>query len=146
MIGIAEHEALAWKRLSALRAWHILPPQFTGPAANAISNIDLVNVIFEGIAPRTDSKSKLLFTAFTAKLIKAFEDSLMFIKNILPTTDTADELECVLASDAGYIGAHSVVALLLVKELQAILLGAAEVVHGTVAVCAGNDLPEVWLV
>ena len=146
LIRIAEHKLLPWQSLPALGARHILPPQLTVSTSDPIPHIYFIDMVLEGLAPRTDRKSKLLFTAFAAKFVMPFEDGLMLIEDVLPPADAADQLESEGAGDAGDIGSHAVVVLLLVEELQAVLLGTPEVVHGVVAVGACDDLPEVGLV
>ncbi len=115
LIGIAEHEFLAWQSLAALRTGHIFPPKFAASASDAISHVYLINVVFEGFATWTDSKSKFLLAAFAAELVMPFEDCLVRVEDVLPPADAADQFECEGASDAGDIRAHAIVVLLLVE-------------------------------
>lgn len=72
-------------------------------------------MIFEGFAAWTDCESKLLFTAFAFKFIMPFKNSLMFIEDILPTTNATDQFERERAGDARDIRSHPVVVLFFVE-------------------------------
>lgn len=146
LIGIAKHKFLARQGFSAFGARDVFPPQFAVSASDSISYIYFIDMIFEGFTAWTDCESKLLFTAFAFKFIMPFKNSLMLIEDILPTTNATDQFERERAGDARDIRSHPIVVLLLVEQFQTILLGAAKIVHGMVAVGAGDDLSEIRFV
>ena len=146
LVGLAEAEAFASERLSTSRTGHILSPQFAGRAANAISDIEFVEMELGRMASRTDSKGKLFGAAGALEEIVTLEDGLSVRTQRFSSAETGDQFVCVIACDARYIAAHLIEVLILVEELKAIAVGTAEVIHAVSAARAANFLPEVGFV
>lgn len=130
---------------TTFRAWDILPPCLTITAADAITNIQWIQMVLRLMAGRADRIDNNFFAALALKSTMSLIDDMFFGYFYLPTTWAGQGFILIFALLARIDFAHTIALFSLEEQPAAVIDWASEVVHLRVAVVACNLLPEVGL-